>query len=190
MPKPMKRLDKEVQNSANWFATWLGGPVFEVAHYFTGEKYVVNLQNQSCTCNFQNLVRIPCCHTVCAIRFLKGNYESYVHRYYKKDFYEICFEQIITPINGPQMWPRAKRDGILPQSYKQGHGRQNDVILTPKGIGQKTPRRLGQRYRRRPQGSHEPQARFLGPWAKYEPTYLCAYQIRVSLFLGLVFRAP
>jgi len=29
-----------------------------------------------------------------------------------------------------------------------------------------------------------------GPMAKYEPTYLCTYSIKVSLFLGLVFRAP
>ena len=24
-----------------------------------------------------------------------------------------------------------------------------------------------------------------GPWAKYEPTYLCTYQFTISLFLGL-----
>ena len=40
----------------------------------------------------------------------------------------------------------------------QGGGK--DAILPPKGIRQKTPRRLGQSCKRMPQGSYEPQGRF------------------------------
>lgn len=32
MPKPRRRLDREVENSGNWLATWVGERKFEVTH--------------------------------------------------------------------------------------------------------------------------------------------------------------
>lgn len=32
MPKPLKRLDMEVEKSGNWYATYAGGLRFEVKH--------------------------------------------------------------------------------------------------------------------------------------------------------------
>lgn len=80
IPEP-KRLDREVHLSVNWFAAWPNGQVFEVTHCVIGEKYVVNLEKQSCTCNFWDLVGIPCCHVVCAIRYANGKFETYVPKY-------------------------------------------------------------------------------------------------------------
>ena len=44
--------------------------------------------------------------------------------------------------------------------YSRNQFGGNDAILPHKGTGQKTPSRLGQRSKGRPQGSHEPQGRF------------------------------
>ena len=123
MCKPMNRLSREIEFSSSWYATWLGGPISEVTHSVTQDKYVVNLEKQSCTCNFWDLVGIPSRHVVTAIRNVEGKLEIYVHRYYKKYLYKMCYEQIISPIHGHERWPRANEKDILPPAYKRWPGR-------------------------------------------------------------------
>ncbi|KAJ1440952.1 Transposase, MuDR, plant [Sesbania bispinosa] len=43
LPKPRKRLYREVQHYANWFPTWAGGLKFEVTHSMAPQKFVVDL---------------------------------------------------------------------------------------------------------------------------------------------------
>ena len=64
--------------------------------------------------------------------------------------------------------------------------RLGDAILPPKGIGQKTPRRLGQKCKRRPQSSHEPQGRFRAHGLSMNPLILVHIRLRFFLRLGLV----
>ncbi|XP_047178286.1 uncharacterized protein LOC124845263 [Vigna umbellata] len=68
MPKPRKRLDREVEKSGNWLPVWAGGSQVEVTHGFTMDKFVVDLSNHTCTCYFWDLVGIPCRH-VAAIHY-------------------------------------------------------------------------------------------------------------------------
>ena len=62
----------------------------------------------------------------------------------------------------------------------QGGG--NYAILPPKGIGQKTPRRQGQRYKRRPQDSHEPQVRFWAHEQRMSPLIFVNIRLRFHYF--------
>ena len=66
---------------------------------------------------------------------------------------------------------------------------ETDAILPLKGIGQKTPRRLGQRCKRRPQGSHESQGRFWIPGLSMSPLIFLHIRLRFyyfwALYLGL-----
>ena len=55
----------------------------------------------------------------------------------------------------------------------------------PKGIGQKTPRRLGQRCKRRPQGSHEPQGRFRSHGLSMSPLIFVHIRLRFHYFYAL-----
>jgi len=42
-----------------------GGKVFEVAHLsVVGDKFVVNLDTQDCSCKKWMIISIPCCHQV------------------------------------------------------------------------------------------------------------------------------
>ena len=88
--------------------------------------------------------------------------------------------------------------------------RISDAILPHKGIGQKTSGRLGQRCKRRPQGSHEPQGRFRAHglsmsllifihirlrfhyfWALYLGLHnICKVPQKCRIFQPLYFRAP
>lgn len=124
MPKPRKRLDREIEMSANWFPSWSREMEFEVTHRLFTEKFIVDLARMSCTCNFWGLVGIPCRHAVAAISYRGDNPENYVHKYYKRESYEMCYGQhSISPINGHTMWPPTEYTHIFPPKYKKGPGR-------------------------------------------------------------------
>lgn len=114
MPKPRKRLDKEVEHSGNWFPTWTGGSKFEVTHSLFVQKFVVNLELHQCSCNFWELVGIPCRHAISAMSFKGKNPKDYVHKYYHRETYELCYSEFVSPINGQEMWPIVEGDEILP----------------------------------------------------------------------------
>ncbi|GAU09980.1 hypothetical protein TSUD_391720 [Trifolium subterraneum] len=123
MPKPKKRLDWEIEKSGNWFPTWAGGLKFEVTHFHFVDKFVVDLGKRSCSCNFWELVGIPCRHAVAAITMKGEDPITYVHRYYSKMCYKDCYDQIISPINGENRWPKTDYPHILPPQFKRGPGR-------------------------------------------------------------------
>lgn len=123
MPKPRKRLDWEIEKSGNWFATWVGGLKFEVTHSLFLDKFVVDLEKRTCSCNFWDLVGIPCRHAVAAITMKGDDPSLYVHRYYTKVCYQDCYNQIISPINGQNKWPKTDYPEVLPPQFKRGPGR-------------------------------------------------------------------
>ncbi|WVZ18731.1 hypothetical protein V8G54_006053 [Vigna mungo] len=124
MPRPRKRLDKEIEKSGNWIPTWVGAEKFEVTHGFTMDKFVVDLSNKSCSCYSWDLIGIPCRHATAAINYKVQNPEDYVHVYYKKPAYVTCYAPEIVPINGQQMWPTSENTPLLlPPIYKIPLGR-------------------------------------------------------------------
>ena len=64
---------------------------------------------------------------------------------------------------------------------------RSDAILSRKGIGQKTPSRLGQRFKGRPQGSHEPQGRFQAHGPSISPLIFVNIRIGFSFVWALYF---
>ncbi|WVZ03193.1 hypothetical protein V8G54_023999 [Vigna mungo] len=124
MPRPRKRLDKEIEKSGNWIPTWAGAEKFKVTHGFTMDKFVVDLSNNSCSCYSWDLIGIPCRHAIAAITYKVQNPEDYVHVYYKKPAYVTCYAPEIVPINGQQMWPNSENTPLLlPPIYKTPPGR-------------------------------------------------------------------
>ncbi|WVZ13613.1 hypothetical protein V8G54_011179 [Vigna mungo] len=100
MPRPRKKLDKEIEKSGNWIPTWAGAEKFE------------------------DLIGIPCRHVIAAINYKVQNPEDYVHVYYKKPAYVTCYAPEIVPINGQQMWPTSENTPLLlPPIYKTPPGR-------------------------------------------------------------------
>lgn len=64
------------------------------------DKFVVDIDKKTCSYNFWELVGIPCRHAVAAIVMKGDDPAQYVHRYYSKVYYEDCYAQVISPING------------------------------------------------------------------------------------------
>ncbi|XP_027911494.1 uncharacterized protein LOC114170206 [Vigna unguiculata] len=92
-----------------------GGKVFEVAHLSVlGDKYVVNLDTQDCSCRKWMITGIPCCHALAAIRFLNLNAADYIPLCFRKSTFEEMYNSIIYPINGQNMWPTTDFPDVMP----------------------------------------------------------------------------
>lgn len=95
-----------------------------MTHIQFGEKFTVDLDKHYCSCNFWELIGIPCRHSVAGICARKEEPESYVHQYYKRDAYVRTYSPEISAINGPKMWPQVPNvPNVLPPQYKRGAGR-------------------------------------------------------------------
>src|ERR1044072_578380 len=123
MPNPLKRLSHEVKRSGMWIAKLCGEGLFEVSHAVSPEGYQVNLKKRTCSCNFWELVGIPCRHACAAIARARGKPEEYVDSCYKREAYIKTYAHGITPMNGQNMWPETNEEYILPPLYKRGAGR-------------------------------------------------------------------
>lgn len=123
LPKPLKRLSWEVNKSASWLPTQCGEGKYEVKHAVSGEGFTVDLNRHYCSCNFWELVGIPCRHACAGMSYSRHNPEDYVHRYYKRDAYIATYAHGISPINGQKLWEPTEDPTILPPLYKRGPGR-------------------------------------------------------------------
>lgn len=119
MPNIRKILDKEIEKSGMWLPRMAGEFKFEVSHMNDfSQKFVIDLEAQSCSCNFWELVGIPCKHAVSAI-YDKGHEPGdYVNKYYRREAYEKCYRQMVSPINGECMWPPSEHEPILPPKVR------------------------------------------------------------------------
>lgn len=123
MPKPRKRLDREVEHSGHWFPTWSDTDKFEVTHSMFVQRFVVNIDKRICSCNFWELVGIPCRHAVAAMSYVEAGLEEFVDSCYSRATYEMCYSHGVSPINGEDMWPDVDCEEMLPPQYKRGPGR-------------------------------------------------------------------
>ncbi|XP_017431939.2 uncharacterized protein LOC108339312 [Vigna angularis] len=104
-PKIQSRFRKESQLTKSWIPSWSGNKLFEVRHMSnSGDKFVVNIDDSSCTCRTWMITGIPCCHSLAAMKFLNIDGEQFIDPCYMKSTYEETYSSIIYPINGANMW--------------------------------------------------------------------------------------
>ncbi|GAU51502.1 hypothetical protein TSUD_413790 [Trifolium subterraneum] len=127
MPMPMKRLEKEIELSVGWLAIWSDDHKCEVENICGGNAFVLDIANRTCSCNFWELVGIPCRHVVAAMSSKSHTPEDYVHYYYSRYAYVKCYSFSVTLINGEEMWPVVKGDEMLPPSSNTGREKANTV---------------------------------------------------------------
>ncbi|XP_058773017.1 uncharacterized protein LOC131647121 [Vicia villosa] len=133
MSIPRKRLDSEVALSGLWLPTWAMGEQFQVTHAYNNQEFIVDIGKRSCSCNFWELVGIPCRHVVAALGFRNQNPELFVHECYTRDKYALCYGAAVSPINGRDMWPEVETEELLPPTYKKGPGRPRKLRIRETG---------------------------------------------------------
>ena len=115
-PKIRKRLYKEKLACSKWLACWTSRTKFEVKNGL--ESFTVDLEEKKCSCRKWDITGISCCHAISCIFFNKEDAKKYVNACYKRTTYIDCYDPIIEPINGQNMW---KPSGLPPvQSLSRG----------------------------------------------------------------------
>ncbi|RYR48328.1 hypothetical protein Ahy_A07g034347 [Arachis hypogaea] len=132
MPKPKKRLDVIATRAMEWQARWAGGLKYEVSHKnrIIVERFVVDLLAGTCSCRFWGLCGMPCPHACCAI-FEKGDSpEDYCNNFYSSAAYVATYGNLVSPINGENMWPKVECDTIILPIFRVKPGRPRMVRIT------------------------------------------------------------
>ncbi|GMP31676.1 hypothetical protein CsSME_00005800 [Camellia sinensis var. sinensis] len=109
-------------SAAGWIPIWNWGSQYEVVGPY-GEQYKVDLKEWTCGCRKWDLSGFLCVHVVAAANYMDEEPEKYVHHYYKAETYLRIYENMLTPINGRQMWPITQYGKVLPPDVMKRAGR-------------------------------------------------------------------
>ncbi|KAI8546654.1 hypothetical protein RHMOL_Rhmol07G0136600 [Rhododendron molle] len=121
-PKIVKRIEKTKDELHNWIPRWFGSDHYEV-YGPNGMQYRVNLINKSCGCRKWDISGVPCVHALASIKFLSQDPFNYVHECYKVDTYLKCYGNLLSPMNGRDLWPETDNPFMLPPDVKKRSGR-------------------------------------------------------------------
>ncbi|RYQ94666.1 hypothetical protein Ahy_B08g089608 [Arachis hypogaea] len=66
---------------------------------------------------------ILCSHAISCINFKGFDLESYMDDCYKKDAYRKCYQEVIHPVNGLDLWKRIQYDNVMPPPYRRPNHR-------------------------------------------------------------------
>uniref|UniRef100_A0A2N9EMB4 SWIM-type domain-containing protein n=1 Tax=Fagus sylvatica TaxID=28930 RepID=A0A2N9EMB4_FAGSY len=120
-PNIRKKLSREKLNSGNWESKRAGNGNFEVC--CGAVQYTVNLKEKNCTCKRWDLSGVPCCHAISCIFYQREAAEDYVDQCYKISTYVACYDPIVMPINGPDMWEATGLAPVEPPRIRRPPGR-------------------------------------------------------------------
>ena len=84
------------------------------------QSFTVDLATAHCSCRKWNITSIPCAHAISCIFFNRQYAKQYVPPCYHVSTYRACYEPIITPINGQNMWRPSDVTPFQPLS-KEDH---------------------------------------------------------------------
>ncbi|XP_052621830.1 uncharacterized protein LOC128127388 [Lactuca sativa] len=90
---------------------------------FNDAAYGVDLIAKTCACRIWQLTGIPCLHGVAAISSLNQDAETYMSQSYSKEAYLKCYNYIINPLNGSDMWEEVPYRKPFPPKRRRLPGR-------------------------------------------------------------------
>ena len=74
-------------------------------------------------CRKWMLIAIPCCHALCAMKFVNVDVVNFISFWFKKEIYVEVYNSIIYPENGEQVWEKTEMPDVVPPSTKKMLGR-------------------------------------------------------------------
>ena len=98
-----QRLEREKLESNKWTPQWSGdgsGSIFEVSRF--RNKVNLDLSGKFCTCNFWQLIGMPCHHAIAALAYKNLRAEDFVHHWLTMDAFHDTYSHSISPVNGMQ----------------------------------------------------------------------------------------
>ncbi|RYR28220.1 hypothetical protein Ahy_B01g052341 [Arachis hypogaea] len=124
LPKINKNIETEFDKGGEWLAIYAGRDKYEVSsNQGNRDKFVVDLKLHECSCRKFQLTGYPCEHAMSCIRKMGLDVKDYVNKCYKKETYVDCYQHVIYPVNGPNLWARTENDDVLPPVFRKPIGR-------------------------------------------------------------------
>ncbi|CAJ2645668.1 unnamed protein product [Trifolium pratense] len=124
LPNIKKKLERETSFSNNWMVRPAGYELFEVRHISaSGDQFSVSLGTRECSCRKWMLTGLPCRHAIACMREMEIDPGQYVPDYFRKETYEACYQPMIYPTNGQNVWVRTRFTDLQPPPIKRQPGR-------------------------------------------------------------------
>ncbi|OMP00330.1 reverse transcriptase [Corchorus capsularis] len=119
-PRIWQSIEKSAKIAQYCRVIFNGADGYEVEH---GEsRYVVRLEEKTCTCRIYKLSGVPCAHAICAIRERRGNVAEFVSSWYSKEVYMQSYSNPIQSMPGLKDWPTSD---LPPNSTTPSHEEVN-----------------------------------------------------------------
>ncbi|XP_025703807.1 uncharacterized protein [Arachis hypogaea] len=122
-PKINKKIEREFDKGEEWLAIYAGRDKYEVSSSQGNRaKFVVDLNLHECSCRKFQLTGYPCEHAMSCIRKMCLDVKNYVNKCYRKETYVDCYQHVICPLNGPNLWSQTENDDVLPPVFRKAIG--------------------------------------------------------------------
>ncbi|XP_043724216.1 uncharacterized protein LOC122671178 [Telopea speciosissima] len=116
-PNIQKKLENTKIAARQGDLTPIGNEEFEVTYH--NYKYVVNLNQRTCTCGEWDLTGLPCKHAMKAIIYQRVNPEDYCDDFFTKEAFLRSYGHIIHPMPDEKYWPPSDRQVEPPPRPKK-----------------------------------------------------------------------
>ncbi|RYR25365.1 hypothetical protein Ahy_B02g059067 [Arachis hypogaea] len=111
------KLERRSRSAGEWRPYWSAAQKYEVVNGL--DKFAVDLGSYKCSCRRWQLSGIPCVHAISCIKFKGLGLEPYVADCYKREAYLRCYEAVIHPLNGPDLWEITPHPDVMPPLYRR-----------------------------------------------------------------------
>ncbi|KAK4386084.1 hypothetical protein Sango_2479000 [Sesamum angolense] len=121
-PRIQKNVEKNIDKAADCIPIKSDDWNYEISSY-DGSRYIVNLQQHTCTCRKWDLTGIPCNHGMSAICSQSLEPQDFVNPCYSVETFLEVYKHAILPVNGPQLWTKTGLIPPLPPNFGRRSGR-------------------------------------------------------------------
>ncbi|KAL0379271.1 UNVERIFIED_CONTAM: hypothetical protein Sradi_3232600 [Sesamum radiatum] len=121
-PRIRKIVEKNIDKAADCIPIKSDDWNYEISSY-DDSRYVVNLQQHTCTCRKWDLTGIPCNYGMSAICSQSLEPEDFVNKCYSVETFFEVYKHAILPVNGPQLWTKTGIIPPLPPNFGRRSGR-------------------------------------------------------------------
>ncbi|XP_015965270.3 uncharacterized protein LOC107489002 [Arachis duranensis] len=112
----MKR-ERRDRSAGEWRPYWSAAQTYEFVNGLS--KFAVDLSAHECSCSKWQLSGIPCTHAISCINYKGLDIDGFVDDCYKKPAYVKCYDSVINPLNGPDLWEKTNFDDVMPPPYRK-----------------------------------------------------------------------
>lgn len=92
--------------------TWSGGAKYQVVG--PDGQFVVDKDDESCSCRVWQLTGLPCSHAVSVIYHNNGRPETYIHPCYSVSTYLATYGHTLNQTHGRDSWPKSDQGPMIP----------------------------------------------------------------------------